>query len=292
MKKIARSLGTHDGTFHADEVTASALLLFYDLIDKDKIIRTRNTENLAQCEYVCDVGGVLDPKSCRFDHHQRDYRGSKSSAGLVLEYLIAQGVISEEFGSFLDEEFIRGVDAHDNGKVLCPEGVMTFSHIVAQMVPVDYACTAEQSNRAFLQAVDWVYGVIARIKAKYDYRISCCELVHLAMKSSLASKDPKLLIFDQNLPWLENFFALGGKTHPAQFVLMPSGQHWKLRGIPPHLGDKMSVRTPLPANWAGLLAEDLEKASGISGGIFCHKGRFISVWATKDAALRAYSSCI
>jgi uncharacterized UPF0160 family protein len=44
---------------------------------------------------------------------------------------------------------------------------------------------------------------------------------------------------------------------------------------------------PLPESWAGLMDEELKKASGISGAIFCHKGRFISVWETKDDALKA-----
>ena len=32
-----RTLGTHDGSFHADEVTACALLLLFDLIDMEGI---------------------------------------------------------------------------------------------------------------------------------------------------------------------------------------------------------------------------------------------------------------
>ncbi len=59
---------------------------------------------------------------------------------------------------------------------------------------------------------------------------------------------------------------------------MPSGGHWKLRGIPPNSEEKMKVRLPLPLEWAGLLDEDLKSASGISGAIFCHKGRFISLF--------------
>jgi len=95
------------------------------------------------------------------------------------------------------------------------------------------------------------------------------------------------LIFDRNIPWQESFFALEGAKHPALFVIMPSDQHWKLRGIPPSLEQKMQVRLPLPKEWAGLLEEDLKKASGIPGAIFCHKGRFISVWETRADALKA-----
>jgi len=49
----------------------------------------------------------------------------------------------------------------------------------------------------------------------------------------------------------------------------------------------MKVRTPLPQEWAGLLDEDLKRASGIRGAIFCHKGRFISVWETKEDVFKA-----
>jgi uncharacterized UPF0160 family protein len=95
------------------------------------------------------------------------------------------------------------------------------------------------------------------------------------------------LIFNVSIPWIDNFFDLGGDLHPAQFVIMPSGSHWKLRGIPPSIHEKMKVRRPLPEHWSGLLADELKKVSGIQGAIFCHKGRFISIWETKEDALKA-----
>ena len=49
----------------------------------------------------------------------------------------------------------------------------------------------------------------------------------------------------------------------------------------------MKVRHPQPQKWAGLLDEELKKVTGIPGAIFCHKGRFISVWESKEDALRA-----
>jgi uncharacterized UPF0160 family protein len=86
---------------------------------------------------------------------------------------------------------------------------------------------------------------------------------------------------------MDTFFDLGGERCRALFVIMPSGNHWKLRGIPPDNEKKMAVRMPLPAEWAGLLDDELKRVSGIPGAIFCHKGRFISVWETKEDALRA-----
>ena len=63
---VARSFGTHSGMFHADEVAACALLLIFDLIDRDKIVRTREFGRLEACEFVCDVGGEYDEKRKRF----------------------------------------------------------------------------------------------------------------------------------------------------------------------------------------------------------------------------------
>ena len=94
VKKNPRSFGTHDGSFHADEVTACALLILFDLIDEDKIVRTRHREELSACEYVCDVGGIYDPKNKLFDHHQVDYQGPMSSAGMILLHLLDIGKIS------------------------------------------------------------------------------------------------------------------------------------------------------------------------------------------------------
>ena len=89
------------------------------------------------------------------------------------------------------------------------------------------------------------------------------------------------------MPWIDNFFDLGGEQHPALFVVMPSGGHWKLRSIPPNNEDRMNMRMALPERWAGLQDQELKKATKIPGAIFCHKGNFISVWETKEDALKA-----
>ena len=107
-------------------------------------------------------------------------------------------------------------------------------------------------------------------------------MVITAMK---AYKD--YLIFDRAIPWMDTFFEYEGYQHPASFVIMPAGNCWKLRGIPPSSDHKMSVRVPLPKEWAGLSENELKEISGISGAVFCHKGCFISVWETKEDALKA-----
>ena len=277
-----RSFGTHNGSFHADEVTACALLLLFDRIDRDKIQRTRDSDVLANCDYVCDVGGFYDVGKRRFDHHQVNYQGPLSSAGMILLYLREQGVISQHLYNAFNKMLIQGVDAHDNGKVSIEPGIATFSHVVSNFLPIEYEASDEEMNAAFFRAVDFVIGHLDRMRSRFEYTQQCAGIVKQTM---IASRDA--LIFERSLPWMENFFELGGELHPAQFVIMPAGVHWKLRGIPPSLGERMKVRRALPEHWAGLHEKELQKVSGISGAIFCHKGRFISIWETKEDAIKA-----
>lgn len=277
-----RSLGTHDGTFHADEVTAAALLIQCKLVDLDKVVRTRSKEILEGCEFVCDVGGDYNPSKKRFDHHQLSYKGELSSAGMVLSYLKEIGIIDEATYTFLNRSLILGVDAHDNGRVTFETGVCSFSQVISNFVPISYNASSEEQDAAFFAALDFVLGHIRRLFERFAYACKCEAAVKEAMENG-----SEFLVFQEPIPWIDAFFDLGGEKHPAQFVIMPSGTHWKLRGIPPTGNDRMKVRNPLPEEWAGLLEDELKVVSGIQGAIFCHKGRFISVWESKDDAFKA-----
>lgn len=279
---ILRSFGTHDGTFHADEVTACALLAVFHKIDRDKIVRSRDMGQLASCEYVCDVGGVYAPSKKRFDHHQVGYQGELSSAGMILEYLNKTGLIEEKLFWFLKNTIIVGIDAHDNGRVAFYPGTCTFSHVISNFVPIEYDASSKEQTQAFLKALDFAIGHLERTIARFHYAYECQKTVLEVMKER-----KKVMIFEKALPWMDAFFEANGQMHPAEFVIMPSGSHWKLRGIPPTTDDRMKVRHPLPEPWAGLLGQQLQQITGIEGAIFCHKGRFISVWQTKEDALKA-----
>lgn len=277
-----RTVATHDGPFHADEVTACALLLLFDLVDHGGIVRSRDPAKLEECEFVCDVGGIYDAAAKRFDHHQVDYTGALSSAGMVLRYLLESGVIDQEIYDLLHNNVVHGVDLHDTGVAPQFVGVCTFSHVVSNMLPVEYHAPAEKTEAAFHRAVDFVVGHLERMIGRFRFNLSCREAVESVMERS-----EELLLFDRELPWLENFFALGGESHPALFVVMPAGGQWKVRGVPPTEARRMEVRRPLPEQWAGLLGDELERISGIEGAVFCHKARFISVWESLESALLA-----
>jgi len=281
-EEIKRSVGVHDGNFHADEVVACALLLLFDLVDRDKIVRTRDPQALSACEYVCDVGGVYDSNKKRFDHHQVDYDGVYSSAGMVLTYLLDKKIISKALRDYFYENLIYGVDAHDMGSTT-RYGFANFSHGIALFNPVEYTAKPAAYAKGFFEACDYAVGYLQRLKDRFEYNQGCKEAVKKAM-----DEKKEFLIFSEPLPWVDSFFELGGEKHPAKFLLMPTSQNqWKVRAIPPSEKDKMDTRVPLPAAWSGLMGEALEKVSKIPGAVFCHKGRFVSIWETKESAEKA-----
>ncbi len=206
---IDRSIGTHDGSFHADEVTACALLVTFGLADEDKIMRSRDPKILNGCEYVCDVGGIYDPSKKRFDHHQSEYTGDMSSAGMILLYLKEQGIIDGATYDFLNNSLIRGVDAHDNGKVTSQIGTCTFSHVVSNFVPAVYDPPGDVQTKAFFEALDFVIGHLKRLWKDFSYIHACREKVADSMK-----KKEKFLYFEEAMPWMDSFFEMGGKTIP------------------------------------------------------------------------------
>jgi len=100
------NIATHNKIFHADEVTAVALLKIFT---EDEIIVHRvdhDTENFSNYDMVIDISKQFDGDKY-FDHHQN--KGGKSSAGLIWEYLGFQ----EDYPKI--SKLIRLIDDNDVG---------------------------------------------------------------------------------------------------------------------------------------------------------------------------------
>ncbi|XP_069133181.1 MYG1 exonuclease-like [Argopecten irradians] len=69
--RVDMKIGTHNGSFHCDEVLACFLLRQLPQYKDAQIKRTRDPAVLDTCDIVVDVGGVFDPEKNKFDHHQR-----------------------------------------------------------------------------------------------------------------------------------------------------------------------------------------------------------------------------
>ena len=71
MSARKTKIGTHNGTFHCDEVFACYMLKTLPEYKEAEIVRSRDPQVLRECDIVVDVGGEYDPSTHRYDHHQR-----------------------------------------------------------------------------------------------------------------------------------------------------------------------------------------------------------------------------
>jgi len=117
-----KTLGTHNGKFHADDVMATAILKL--LLGKIKVIRTRDENILRKLDFVYDIS------LGEFDHHQLNKEIRENNIPYA-----ACGLVWREFGprviqkfnsqldqndiitifDYVDKNLVQGIDATDNG---------------------------------------------------------------------------------------------------------------------------------------------------------------------------------
>lgn len=145
-------IATHNGIFHADEVTAIALL---KLFGNDEVLVTRlkhETKDFSSYDMVIDIGRKFDGKKY-FDHHQ--YKGGKSSAGLIWEYL-------EEEGRYPSiSRLIKKVDENDVG--ITKAKPFEYSSLIKHFNSNDNIYGKEQEE-CFKKAVEFAYTVFHSLK--------------------------------------------------------------------------------------------------------------------------------
>lgn len=66
-------IGTHSGTFQADEALGVWMLRQLPEYHESRVVRSRDSEVHKDLDIVIDVGGVYDHDAKRYDHHQRGF---------------------------------------------------------------------------------------------------------------------------------------------------------------------------------------------------------------------------
>ena len=166
-------IGTHYGVFHADEVSAVALLKVFFPSVKFEVTRLphqSSEEELSQFDLVIDIGRVLDPEKGRFDHHQ--YRGGKSSAGLIWsEIKSILGVDGNIYPNI--DELVSAIDAHDTGEKR--SGEFEYSRLISRLkdfdAAVEFAVQIFESLKAEAEAINEVKNLVASAEVKEGFII-------------------------------------------------------------------------------------------------------------------------
>ncbi|MCJ8296755.1 MAG: MYG1 family protein [Colwellia sp.] len=268
-----KTIATHNGNFHADDVFSIAALKC--IFPSFNLIRTRDLEIIAKADIVLDVGGVYDPDTGRFDHHQRGGAGQRengipySSFGLIWQKYgveICQG--NQELANSVDADLVSTIDAIDCGHV---EGVaqgISLSQTISMFNPT----WQEDSHydTCFDEAVDFASRVLTRFIASANGGISAKAIVAKAIENAA---DPRVIVLEKYTPWKRTVHALSTE---ALYMVYPSGSGpWRIQTVPVEPGS-FEDRKSLPKPWAGLSDKALKEVTGIDDAMFCHNGLFIA----------------
>ena len=135
---------------------------------------------------------------------------------------------------------------------------------------------------AFLEAVAFAQGVLARAIASAESKARAKALVDTAIEAS----EERIIVLPQFAPWQEYVLTSEDpKAAEALYVVFPSNRGgYNVQAIPDAVGS-FGNRKPLPESWRGVPVNDLQAVSGVADANFCHKGGFIGGADSLNGAL-------
>lgn len=292
-------IGTHDGSFHADDVLAVAILT--TIYPNHQIVRSRDTDILNMMDILIDVGDIYDHRIKRYDHHMHNPPKDKfdhmfSSAGLIWRhyaktYLEAIGIPKDftfegnTFGLITSVErhirihWIHPIDRADNG---LNQGPTAISEIVRSMRPIHPERSTQRFDQLFLEAVSMVSHIFKR---------SCFHSAdHVIAKTQCMHSEKKILLDDKVIvsqyPF-HNYKVLNTTT--AHFSICPSDVYegselyFVVRPIL-DLNTK-SFKTPFPAEILGCRSATIEQHLGIKGVNYIHHNGHLALVNSEEEAI-------
>lgn len=291
-KAKVKKIITHDGPFHSDDIFACATLcLFFKKNNKNfKIIRTRDEKIINNGDYVFDTGGFYNEKENRFDHHQKGGAGKRNNG---IEYA-SFGLVWKKFGSkisgskavakLIDENLVSPVDADDNGVNLFKKTHKVSPFLIQDffklMRPTSRETHRDYCNKNFKKSVGVAKEILSR-SIMHGQDIMQAEKV--IIKAYQNAKNKKIIVLNKYYPFGKIF----EEFSKPLFVIFPrKGRDvWIVKTVNKEGEDFMS-RKDFPTKWGGLQGEELQKVTGVSDAIFCHKGLFFAVAKTKEGAIK------
>lgn len=274
---------THDSSFHTDDVFAVATLLL--LVGEAEVVRSRDPEVCATADYLVDTGMKYDPEKNFFDHHQPEGAGKRengipyASFGLVWKEYGEKLAGGKREAEIIDKYLIQAIDAHDNGVVTAEPKFEDlhqynmgdfFNSFINLRDP-------EALHKTFIQVVDIARELLSR-EIKIAQKLIKDQDKVLVLYNE--SKDKRLVVMTEALiGWREVL----GNTPDAIYAIYPRPDgHWSIGTIQ---NGSYVPRKSLPYSWAGLAGKELERITGVSGAIFCHRALFMAAAETKEAAV-------
>ena len=274
---------THSGTFHADEVMATVILL--NKFDGIKLYRTSKVENTNA--FVYDVGFG------KFDHHGADFDKKRENgikyASIWKEYGldIAEKLNIENkqlFFDTIDKNIIMDIDRDDNGQMLKNEPEIKLQNIpnlIGNFNPSWNDLSSE--TECFLKAVSFANTIFNNIVKN----ILSKEAARKIVEEKIEESKNGVLILDNYMPWKDIVLSSSNpKAKDILYAVHPSKRGGYNVVATPVSSGSFIIKKKFPDAWSGLENEELQKVSGIKTITFCHKNLFICACKTYEDAIK------
>ena len=302
---------THSGKFHADDAWAVAVLDI--LFPGSDLVRTREPAVIEAADFAVDVGGIWDPASGRFDHHQKGFDICRptgvpyASAGLVWREYGARCVAAlaadhaghalaedkaREIAYAIDADIVQYLDLSDVGAAKNAPGGYGLSAVISGFNPnwldeqrLGYGAEADAYRLyQFRRAMSLLADVMVN---SVKYRVGAMLAVEQVRQAELVEGGRVLFLKNSALPWTQ---VVRREMPKVLFVVGHSiaEQRYLLHTVPAS-PDSFAARADLPAPWAGLRDAELAAVTGVPDATFCHNGRFIAAAKSYEGA-RALAS--
>lgn len=291
-----KTIVTHNGQFHADDLFACAFLTLYfkqqDIVPIIK--RTRDKEEIQKGDVVVDVGGLYDPERMRFDHHQATGAGTHAnniplaSLGLIWKHF-GQTICEydKELFAEVEKRLIIPIDAIDNGFDIAKPLYDSFMPMGIDQAFLMYSPTWQEGedhiDKIFVEQVSRVTEFLERMLEVYKTDLIGKKSI---IDSYEKSSDKQIIELTGNFPRYLYQETLSRYPEPV-YVIYPGAyvDHYKVEAIKKD-PETFESRKPFPLAWREKVdnSDALSKITGISDIIFCHKSGFLLTVKTKEGA--------
>ncbi len=286
-------IATHSGSFHPDDLLSVAtlrILLAQRGVRRVELVRTREQSEIAEADFVVDVGGEYDPARNRFDHHQATGAGVRAngipyaSFGLVWKTFGVELCGSEKVAAVIESERVQLVDAVDNGVEICSSVISevhpyTFGHALSAFLPSwkELVGAKVTADTAFAEALTFAEVVlkreIVRAKDAEEGRVN-------VEKAYQEASDKRIIVLDHSYVWGD---VLRAYSEPL-YVIYPQGtDKWRVKAVR-NDPNSFKNRKDFPVAWAGKRDAEFAQLTGVSDAIFCHKNLFLAVAGSLEGA--------
>jgi uncharacterized UPF0160 family protein len=285
---------THNGTFHTDDLFATAILSILNN-GSIKIIRTRDPEIFKMGDYTYDVGGENNPEKNKFDHHQKGGGGKRdngipySSFGLIWKKFGEEICGSKEVSDLIDLNIVQSIDAKDNGVDISKSIYVNVFPYSVEQIFLSAVPTWEENNKDINKIFKkQVRKAVDLLKREIEIAKADVRGKNTIIESYEKSEDKRLIIVGTDFPRYLFQDILSKFTEPIYFVYPSShSTGWKVEAIKKS-PDTMESRKLFPEEWRGSMEESgrLKEITGVPDAQFCHQNGFFLTVGSKEGAIK------